>query len=154
MARIFGTDGVRGLENVAAMSPEVAMALGRAAVHVLAPPSSKVKPSLIVGCDTRLSSPMFEAALIAGICSAGADVLNVGVLPTAGVAYLVRHTGAIGGAVISASHNPYMDNGLKFFSATGTKLEDRLEEELEARISSGDVETLPTGEAMGRPSLY
>ncbi len=155
MARIFGTDGVRGLANIAPMSPEVVMALGRAAVHVLAPSSSEVKPSLIVGCDTRLSSPMFEAALTAGICSAGADVLNVGILPTAGVAYLVRHIGAaIGGVVISASHNSYIDNGIKFFSATGTKLEDRLEEELEARISSVDVGTPPTGEAIGRPSLY
>src|SRR5262245_54006855 len=154
MARIFGTDGVRGLANIAPMSPEMALALGRAAVHVLAPASFEVKPSLIVGCDTRLSSPMLEAALTAGICSAGANVLNVGVLPTAGVAYLVRYIGAIGGVVISASHNPYMDNGLKFFSATGNKLEDRIEEGLEARISSGDVETLPTGEAMGRPSLY
>ena len=154
MARIFGTDGVRGLANIAPMSPEMVMALGRAAVHVLAPSSSEVKPSLIVGRDTRLSSPMFEAALTAGICSAGADVLNVGVLPTAGVAYLVRHIGAIGGVVISASHNPYMDNGIKFFSATGSKLEDRLEEELEARIYSVDVGTPPTGEAIGRPSLY
>src|SRR5262249_25351733 len=84
----------------------------------------------------------------------GADVLNVGVLPTAGVAYLVRHLGAIGGVVISASHNPYMDNGIKFFSATGTKLEDRLEEEMEACISSVDMEMPPTGEALGRPSLY
>jgi phosphoglucosamine mutase len=154
MARIFGTDGVRGLANIVPMSPEMVMALGRAAVHVLAPSSSEVKPSLIVGCDTRLSSPMFEAALTAGICSAGADVLNVGVLPTAGVAYLVRYIGAIGGVVISASHNPYMDNGIKFFSATGTKLDDRLEEELEARIYSVEVGTPPTGEAIGRPSLY
>jgi len=154
MARIFGTDGVRGLANIAPMSPEIIMALGRAAVHVLASSFSEVKPSLIVGRDTRLSSSMFEAALTAGICSAGADVLNVGVLPTAGVAYLVRHLGAIGGVVISASHNPYMDNGIKFFSATGTKLEDRLEEEMEACISSVDMETPPTGEALGRPSLY
>ena len=154
MARIFGTDGVRGLANMAPLLPEVVMALGRAAVHVLAPSSSEIKPSLIVGCDTRLSSPMFEAALTAGICSAGVDVLNVGVLPTAGVAYLVRHTGAIGGVVISASHNPYMDNGIKFFSATGTKLEDRLEEEMEDCISNIDMGTPPTGEAIGRPRLY
>ena len=154
MARIFGTDGVRGLANIAPMSPEIIMALGRAAVHVLASSFSEVKPSLIVGRDTRLSSPLFEAALTAGICSAGADVLNVGVLPTAGVAYLVRHIGAIGGVVVSASHNPYMDNGIKFFSATGTKLEDRLEEELEACMSSVDMGTPPTGEALGRPSLY
>ena len=154
MARIFGTDGIRGLANIEPMSPEMVMALGRAAVHVLAPSSSEIKHSLIVGCDTRLSSPIFEAALTAGICSAGADVLNVGVLPTAGVAYLVRYTGAMGGVVISASHNPYMDNGIKFFSATGMKLEDRLEEELEARIYSVDVGTPPTGEALGRPTRY
>ena len=80
MARIFGTDGVRGLANIAPMSPEVVMALGRAVVAVLAPAASGVKPSLVVGCDTRLSSPMLEAALTAGICSAGADVLAVGVL--------------------------------------------------------------------------
>src|SRR5262245_19537475 len=154
MARIFGTDRVRGLANIATITPQMIMALGRAAVHVLASFSSEGKPFLLVGCDTRLSSPMFEAALTAGICSAGADVLNVGVLPTAGVAYLVRHIGAIGGVVISASHNPYMDNRIKFFSATGTKLEDRLEEELEACISSVDMGTPPTGEAIGRPSLY
>jgi phosphoglucosamine mutase len=154
MARIFGTDGIRGLANTAPMSPEIVMALGRAAVHVLASASSEVKPFLIIGSDTRLSSPIFEAALTAGICSAGADVLNVGVLPTAGVAYLVRYTGAIGGVVISASHNPYMDNGIKFFSATGLKLEDRLEDELEDRLSRVDVEAPPTGEALGRPSLY
>src|SRR5262252_8906870 len=112
MVRIFGTDGVRGLANVAPVSPEVVMTLGRAVVAILAPTPSEVKPSLVVGRDTRLSSPMLEAALTAGICSAGADVLNVGVLPTAGVAYLVRHIGAIGGVVVSASHNPYMDNGI------------------------------------------
>jgi phosphoglucosamine mutase len=153
MARIFGTDGIRSLANVEPMSPEMVMALGRAAVYVLAS-SSEGKPSLIVGRDTRLSSPMLEAALTAGICSAGADVLNVGVLPTAGVAYLVRYTGAMGGVVVSASHNLYMDNGIKFFSATGMKLDDRLEEELEARTYSTNVETPPTGEALGRPSLY
>jgi phosphoglucosamine mutase len=97
---------------------------------------------------------MLEAALVAGICSAGADVLNAGVLPTAGVAYLIRHTRAMGGVMISASHNPYMDNGVKFFSATGTKLEDRLEEALEARIRHVEVGTSVTGEAIGRPSLY
>jgi len=154
MARIFGTDGVRGLANVAPMSPEVVMELGRAAVQVLAHASPEGKPSLLVGRDTRLSSPMFEAALVAGICSAGANVLKVGVLPTAGVAYLVRHTRAMGGVMISASHNPYMDNGVKFFSPTGIKLEDRLEEELEARIPHVEAGTPVAGEAIGRPSLY
>ena len=79
---------------------------------------------------------MLEAALTAGMCSAGADVMIVGVLPTPGVAYLIRHLGAVGGAVISASHNPYMDNGIKFFSGTGTKLDDTLEEAIEVQLST------------------
>ncbi len=154
MAQIFGTDGIRGTANVAPVSPEMVMALGRAAVHVLAPAVSGVKPSLVVGRDTRLSSPMLEAALTAGICAAGADVLAVGVLPTPGVAYLIRHTGAVGGAVVSASHNPYVDNGIKFFSCTGRKLEDTLEEAIEARIGIADAAEPLTGEAIGHPILY
>jgi len=154
MDRIFGTDGVRGLANVAPMSPEVVMALGRAIVAILAPTASGVKPALVVGRDTRLSSPMLEAALTAGICSAGADVLAVGILPTPGVAYLIRHTRAVGGVMISASHNPYMDNGIKVFGGTGAKLEDRLEEAIEARLGDVAAEEPLTGEAIGRPSLY
>jgi len=154
MARMFGTDGIRGTANVAPVSPEIVMALGRALVHVLAPTGPRVKPALVVGRDTRLSSPMLEAALTAGMCAAGADVLAVGVLPTPGVAYLIRHTGAVGGAVISASHNPYMDNGIKFFSGTGIKLEDTLEEAIEARISIADAAKPLTGAAIGRPILY
>ena len=153
MARMFGTDGIRGTANVAPVSPEVMVALGRAAVNVLAPTRSGVKPSLVVGRDTRLSSPMLEAALTAGMCAAGANVLAVGVLPTPGVAYLIRHTGAVGGAVISASHNPYMDNGIKFFSGTGIKLEDTLEKAIEARIGIAATEKPLTGEAIGRPIL-
>lgn len=154
MARMFGTDGIRGTANVAPVSPEVVMALGRAAVHVLASTGSGAKPSLVVGRDTRLSSPMLEAALTAGMCAAGANVLAVGVLPTPGVAYLIRHTGAVGGAVISASHNPYMDNGIKFFSGTGIKLEDTLEEAIVTRIGIADAEMPLTGEAIGRLILY
>jgi phosphoglucosamine mutase len=154
MAGMFGTDGIRGTANVTPIVPEVVMALGRAAVHVLVPPGSGVKPSLVVGRDTRLSSPMLEAALTAGICAAGADVLAVGVLPTPGVAYLIRHSGAAGGAVISASHNPYMDNGIKFFSGTGTKLEDTLEEAIEARLGMAEAEQPLTGEAIGRLLPY
>lgn len=151
---MFGTDGIRGTANVAPVSPEIVMALGRAVVHVLAHTGPGVKPSLIVGRDTRLSSPMLEAALTAGMCAAGADVLAVGVLPTPGVAYLIRHTGAVGGAVISASHNPYMDNGIKFFSSTGIKLEDTLEEAIEARIGIADTGKHLIGEAIGCPLLY
>src|SRR5215510_15704440 len=154
MARMFGTDGIRGMANVAPMLPEVVMALGRAAVQVLAPPDSGVRPSLVVGRDTRLSGPMLEAALTAGICAAGADVLAVGVLPTPGVAYLIRHSGAVGGAVVSASHNPYMDNGIKFFSATGGKLEDALEEGIEAQIKIAGAEEPLTGDTIGRLTLY
>lgn len=154
MGRLFGTDGVRGTANVAPMSPEVVMALGRAAVHVLAPMATGEKPALVLGRDTRLSSPMLEAALTAGICSAGADVLAVGVLPTPGVAYLIRHLKAVGGAVISASHNPYTDNGIKFFSATGSKLDDALEEAIEARLQATGAEQPLTGEALGRPIFY
>jgi len=154
MTRMFGTDGIRGTANVAPVSPEVVLALGRAAVHVLAPPGAGMKPSLVVGRDTRLSSPMLEAALTAGMCAAGADVLAVGVLPTPGVAYMIRHAGAVGGAMISASHNPYTDNGIKFFSSTGTKLEDVLEEAMEARLGIAAAEKPLTGEAIGRPILY
>src|SRR2546427_10212370 len=154
MAQIFGTDGIRGTANVAPVSPEMVMALGRAAVHILAHTGSGVKPALLVGRDTRLSSPMLEAALTAGMCAAGADVLAVGVLPTPGVAYLIRHTGAVGGAVVSASHNPYMDNGIKFFSGTGIKLEDTLEEAIEARLGMAEAEQPLTGEAIGRLLLY
>ena len=153
MARMFGTDGIRGTANVAPVSPETVMALGRAAVHVLAPTGSGVKPSLVVGHDPRLSSPMLAAALTAGMCAAGADVFAVGVLPTPGVAYLIRHLGAVGGAVISASHNPYMDNGIKFFSRTGSKLDDALEEAIEARIGGTDTGQPLTGAAIGRPIL-
>src|SRR5438093_1241014 len=154
MAQIFGTDGIRGTANVAPVSPEMVMALGRAAVHILAHTGSGVKPALVVGRDTRLSGPMLEAALTAGMCAAGADVCAVGVLPTPGVAYLIRHTGAVGGAVVSASHNPYMDNGIKFFSATGGKLEDILEEAIEAQINITDAEKPLTGDAIGRLTLY
>jgi phosphoglucosamine mutase len=97
---------------------------------------------------------MLEAALVAGLCAAGADVLTVGVLPTPGVAYLVRHTGAVGGIVISASHNPYMDNGIKVFDHTGTKLDDGLEEAIEARLSRLETAIPLTGEALGYPSPY
>lgn len=151
MPHIFGTDGVRGLANVEPLSPEMVMALGRAAVGVL-PPSSTVgkKPCFVVGRDPRVSSSMLEAALTAGICSAGGDVLPVGVIPSGGVSYLTRCYNATAGAMISASHNPYMDNGVKFFSATGAKLTDELENALETHIASGEAGQRPTGAAVGR----
>jgi phosphoglucosamine mutase len=149
MARMFGTDGVRGLANVAPMSPDMALQVGRSAVEVLAAPAGR-RPCVVVGRDTRLSGTMIEGALSAGLCSAGADVISVGVLPTAGVAYLTRQLGAIAGVMISASHNPYMDNGIKFFSATGMKLEDALEDAIEAGLNLDAAASRPTGADIGR----
>jgi len=154
MARMFGTDGIRGLANVPPLSPEIALALGRAAVRVLAQDASQGKPSFILGRDTRLSSPMLEAALTAGLCSAGADVLLAGVLPTPGIAYLTRHTSAVGGIVISASHNAYMDNGIKFFAGNGAKLDDKEEEAIEACAESREIGNTIVGEAVGTPHGY
>ncbi len=150
MARMFGTDGVRGVANLAPMSPETVLALGRAAVRVLAPSTTTTsKPCFVIGRDTRLSGSMLEAALTAGICSAGANVLQVGILPTPGVAYLTRAMGAAAGVMISASHNPYMDNGVKFFSAQGRKLEDRFESEIEKQVHEASTGDRPTGKAVG-----
>ena len=133
MPHLFGTDGIRGLANVAPMSPEMLMAFGRAAVCILGASSSSVqKPCFVVGRDPRISSTMLEAAITAGICSAGGDVLPVGVLPSGGVAYLTRHYHATAGVMISASHNPYMDNGVKFFASSGAKIDDIDEEAIEA----------------------
>jgi phosphoglucosamine mutase len=124
MTRLFGTDGVRGLANVDPVSPEIALALGRAALEVLAPTPHDCKPVVVVGRDTRLSGTMLESALVAGLCAAGANVFSAGVLPTAGVAYLTRTLNATAGVMISASHNSFEDNGIKFFSASGHKLEE------------------------------
>ena len=153
MTRLFGTDGIRGLANTDPMTPETAMTLGRAVVQILISSAAGAKPCVVVGRDTRQSGPMLEAALIAGLCSAGADVLTAGVLPTPGVAYLTRTLGAQAGVMLSASHNPYMDNGIKIFSEAGTKLDDRLEDEIEARMRRPSSDTRPTGEAIGTSVL-
>ncbi|HEX2295086.1 MAG TPA: phosphoglucosamine mutase [Actinomycetota bacterium] len=143
MSRLFGTDGVRGVAN-RDLTPDLALALGRAAGLVLAPGGGRV----VAGRDTRLSGPMLQGALTAGLCSAGARVLDAGVLPTPGVAWLVREEAAAAGAMISASHNPVPDNGIKFFSGIGTKVSG----DEEAAIEELLVETredLPTGEDVG-----
>jgi phosphoglucosamine mutase len=150
MTRLFGTDGIRGLANVDPVSPEIVLSLGRAAVEVLAPVHHDRKPVVVVGRDTRLSGTMLEGALVAGLCAAGADVLSVGVLPTAGVAYLTRTLPAMAGVMISASHNSFEDNGIKFFSASGYKLEDGQEDamaELLAHPAGGES---ITGGRVGR----
>ena len=142
MKRLFGTDGVRGVANKD-LTPDLALALGRGAGLVLAPGGGR----FVVGRDTRLSGPMLEGALVAGLCSAGAEVLRAGIVPTPAVAYLTIEEGAAGGAVISASHNPVPDNGIKFFSAQGLKTP----EDIEARIEEAatDPGELPTGAAVG-----
>ena len=146
MTRRFGTDGVRGVANLD-LTPELVLALGRAAARVL--PGE----SFLVGRDTRISGPMLLAALSAGITAEGVDVLDLGVLPTAGVAWVGRERD-VPGAMISASHNPFADNGIKLFAPGGLKLrddvEDRLEAELDRLLVGGDSRSAPVGAALGR----
>src|ERR1700712_1341057 len=130
MGRYFGTDGVRGLAN-AELSPELALALAGAGAQVLADRQAGRRPLAVVGRDPRASGEMLEAAVVAGLTSAGADVLGVGVLPTPAVAYLTASYGADLGVVLSASHNPMPDNGIKLFARGGHKLADDLEHEIE-----------------------
>ncbi|MTV48320.1 phosphoglucosamine mutase [Heliobacillus mobilis] len=131
MGKLFGTDGVRGVANKE-LTPELAFKLGRAGAYVLS--KEAPHPRIVIGKDTRISGDMLEAALIAGITSVGGEALPVGVLPTPGIAYLTRKLEATAGVVISASHNPVADNGIKFFSASGFKLPDAVEEEIESYI--------------------
>ena len=135
MGRLFGTDGARGIANKE-LTCELAMNIGRAAAMVLTEQSDK-KPVVIIGKDTRLSSDMLEGAIIAGLCSVGADVITLGVVPTPAVALLVRNYNADAGIMISASHNPYEFNGIKIFSSTGFKLPDALENEIEEIVLDG-----------------
>ncbi|HXF57002.1 MAG TPA: phosphoglucosamine mutase [Actinomycetota bacterium] len=147
MARLFGTDGVRGIANLE-LTGELAFRLGRALVTVLAERGER-RPQVVVGRDTRASGDFLEAALCAGICSAGGDALLVGVFTTPGVAFLTTALGAQAGAVISASHNPAEYNGIKFFAGTGYKFPDEVEDEIEALVGSEDGPR-PTGRAVGR----
>ena len=154
MADLFGTDGVRGVANTGAMSPEAAMAMGRAAAQVLTSTEQGEKARFVVGRDTRISGTMLEAALIAGLCSAGADVLQIGVMPSGGVAHLTRRLQAAAGIMVSASHNPFADNGIKLFSPSGAKIEPDLERQIETRLNmSPDSFPRPTGHAVGRSRL-
>ena len=143
--KLFGTDGVRGVANAWPLTPELAMALGRAVATAF--PAGAGKTRIVIGKDTRLSGYMFETALAAGVCSMGADVLLVGPLPTPGIAYLTVSMRADAGAVISASHNPFEDNGIKFFGGDGFKLPDDVESQVEALVL--DPSKLPAS-AVGR----
>lgn len=148
MSRLFGTDGVRGVANKD-LNPLLTYHLGRAGAHVLS--ESHKKPVIVVGKDTRISGDMLEAALVAGICSAGADVLKVGVMPTPSIAFLTRHFNADAGVVISASHNPVEYNGIKFFNRDGYKLPDAMEDEIETLVKDPDGQIQsPVGTEVGK----
>jgi phosphoglucosamine mutase len=152
--KIFGTDGVRGTANIEPVTAETALKLGRAAGHVfkrLQVPRARGKHKIVLGKDTRLSGYMLENALSSGILSMGVDVLFIGPLPSPGVAYVTRSLRADAGIVITASHNPYDDNGIKFFRADGYKLDDEIENEIEQLVFSGEIESIrPTAEAIGK----
>jgi phosphoglucosamine mutase len=150
MGRLFGTDGVRGRAN-ADLTPELAMSVARAAASVLSDRDGTSRPVAVVGRDPRASGEMLEAAVVAGLASAGAEVLRVGVLPTPAVAYLTARTEADLGVMISASHNPMPDNGIKLFSRGGHKLPDALEASIERRVAGLEADDhRPTGGGVGR----
>lgn len=149
MKKLFGTDGVRGVANQEPMTSEMAMRIGRAAAHVFRDSSRRHR--VVIGKDTRLSGYMIESALTSGLCSMGIDVLLVGPVPTPGIAFLTRSLRADAGVVISASHNPYEDNGIKFFGRDGFKLPDALEAKMEELIFSGDIDAIrPTAAEIGK----
>lgn len=147
--KIFGTDGVRGTANIHPMTSEMAMQLGRAIAYIFQ--NGGRKHGIVIGKDTRLSGYMLETALASGICSMGCDVMLVGPLPTPGIAFITQGMRADAGVVISASHNPYQDNGIKFFDRNGFKLPDELEAQMENLISSGEIDShRPTAEGIGK----
>ena len=153
--KIFGTDGVRGTANIEPVTAETALKLGRAAAHVFknvaAQSRGRGRHKIVIGKDTRLSGYMLENAISAGVLSMGVDVLFIGPLPTPGVAYVTRSLRADAGIVITASHNPYDDNGIKFFRADGYKLDDKIEAQIEHLVFSGEIENIrPTASAIGK----
>jgi len=141
MGKFFGTDGVRGIANKG-LTPELAFKLGRCGGYVLTKDKKEGRPKVIIGRDTRISGPMLEGALSAGLLSIGVEVMRLGVISTPGVAYLTRALGADAGVMISASHNPVEDNGIKFFGGDGFKLSDEMEEEIEALLEA-ETDQLP-----------
>lgn len=147
MGKLFGTDGVRGVANKD-LTPELAYEIGRAGGFVL---THGNRGKVVVGKDTRASSDMLEAAISAGLCSIGLDVIQVGIMPTPAVAYLTRRYNALAGVVISASHNPYEYNGIKFFSSEGYKLPDEIEDEIEdILLNNRSIELRPIKNSIGR----
>jgi phosphoglucosamine mutase len=154
--KIFGTDGVRGVANVEPVTAETSFKLGRAAAHVFTQLNPRknpegTRPKIVLGKDTRLSGYMLENALVAGITSLGVDVLIIGPLPTPGVAYITRSLRADAGIILSASHNPYEDNGIKFFRHDGYKLDDQVEEQIERLVFAGEIDSIrPIAGKIGR----
>lgn len=154
--KLFGTDGVRGVANIEPVTAETALKLGRAAAHVFSTGGHESRGSggrrrIVIGKDTRLSGYMLENAMVAGITSLGVDVLIIGPLPTPGVAYITRSLRADAGIVLSASHNPYEDNGIKFFRHDGYKLDDEIEARIEGLVFSGEIENIrPTATRIGK----
>ncbi len=149
MSRLFGTDGIRGVANKSPMTSQTALRVGQAMGYVLGKKSHR--PRIIIGKDTRLSGYMLESALASGMCSMGADVVLVGPMPTPGIAFITNNMDADAGVVISASHNPYEDNGIKIFSNSGVKLNDGQEREIEELVSSGKLQDLlPPSQSIGK----
>jgi len=149
MRKLFGTDGIRGMANVHPMTTEIAMQVGRGAAYIFK--NKDRRHRIVIGKDTRLSGYMIENALVAGICSMGVDVLLVGPLPTPGIAFITSSMRADAGIVISASHNPFQDNGIKIFSGDGFKLPDHLENKIEELIVSDQINSLrPTATEVGK----
>src|ERR1700749_3872854 len=153
--KIFGTDGVRGTANIEPVTAETALKLGRAAGHVFKNLENKSRGrgrhKIVIGKDTRLSGYMLENAISSGILSLGVEGLFIGPLPTPGVAYVTRSFRADAGIVITASHNPYDDNGIKFFRADGYKLDDNIEGQIEELVFSGAIESVrPTADDIGK----
>jgi len=149
VGKLFGTDGVRGVANEEPMTPETVVKLGRAAAYLFKTKAGRHK--IVIGKDTRLHGYMLECALTSGICSMGVDVLLVGPLPTPGIAFITRSVRADAGIVISASHNPFEDNGIKFFSGEGLKLPDDMERRIELLIASGEIDRIrPRAAELGK----
>jgi len=151
LGKYFGTDGVRGIANKN-LTPELAFKLGRVSGHIFSKDGNR--PKVLIGLDTRVSGPMFEGALTAGLLSIGAEVMRLGVISTPGVAYLTKVTSAEMGIMISASHNPFEDNGIKIFGPNGFKLTDEQEAEIERLIDADDTLPRPYGEDIGSVSNY
>ncbi len=154
MTRLFGTDGIRGVANEAPLTPDLAHRVGRQLVATLQAERGVERVRLVIGRDTRRSGPLLEAAIVSGVLSAGGDCYTVGVLPTPGIAQLTRALEAHGGIVLSASHNPFADNGIKLFSAEGSKFPDAWEDRIEAGLQGPDRAPRARGAGIGRLVAY